>query len=532
MYELFVALHVPAAIVFLAMMFWHCNNYLNSWDYLFATLAIWLAGYIYRLFHLNWTKPWRMSWLIGDQASVYLLSDNAIKVTIPTRVRWQPGQYVYLRMPGVSVFENHPFTVASLCSSDFPSEHDPELRDMVLVFRPFGGFTAKVLASAIRNGPWHEYRAFLDGPYGGVQRPLDAFDQVVLIAGGSGITALISHLLFLIKRMRDGKAATMCVHVIWVMKRPETMDWFREELRICRDSAPPGSVSCQFYITAAKRSAATGQLVNTAMPIRSMHAGFKEKVNDAFQDIANKRSSHISEVSNGRTSALIRDEAGGDVEKAQELRRENEDEITPLPKAHVVSHGVVDKSSNPLDVEAARPPTRREKLPPLSLDTTTSTLYPPHARAAQSNVQALSPPLLVPANIRRLSNTPHQYPPPPQIPKDAVQHTDRGDHFQSGPGSGIFDFGFPTTPTEFQKSLMRFAFLPASLHPGRRNTITKHNRKGGWSTEYGRPDMGYWLRQWAKREWTSGAGPTLTGGTRGMSRVLVELPCSFADLPG
>ncbi|KAL8868012.1 MAG: hypothetical protein Q9174_005274, partial [Haloplaca sp. 1 TL-2023] len=258
MYELFVALHVPVSIVFLGMMFWHCHNYLTSWNYLWATAAIWLTSYCVRLFFLNWTHPWRMSWLIGEEAAVTILPENAVKVTVPTQVRWRPGQYVYLRMPGISVFENHPFTIASLCSDDFPSDYGEQYRDMTLVFRPFGGFTRKVLNAAIDNGPMHTYRAFIDGPYGGMQRELASFDTVILFAGGSGITAIFSHLLDLIKKMRDSKAVTKQVHVVWALKRPETMEWFKEELKICRDFAPPESVHCQFYITAAKRIGPNG----------------------------------------------------------------------------------------------------------------------------------------------------------------------------------------------------------------------------------------------------------------------------------
>ena len=51
--------------------------------------------------------------------------------------------------------------------------------------------------------------------------------------------------------------------------------------------------------------------------------------------------------------------------------------------------------------------------------------------------------------------------------------------------SSTFDFGFPSTPTEFQKNLMRFAFVGAKV------------KKEGWSTEYGRPDLGYMLKEMA-----------------------------------
>ncbi|KAK3063063.1 hypothetical protein LTR53_019075, partial [Teratosphaeriaceae sp. CCFEE 6253] len=101
-HELFVTVHVPISIVFLGMLFWHCHNYLTSWHYLWSTVAIWLASYLVRLFYLNWTNPFRMSFLIGEEAAVTLLPENALKITIPTQVKWKPGQYVYLRMPGIS----------------------------------------------------------------------------------------------------------------------------------------------------------------------------------------------------------------------------------------------------------------------------------------------------------------------------------------------------------------------------------------------------------------------------------------------
>lgn len=459
MYELFVTLHVPVAIVFLGMMFWHCNNYLTSWNFLFATLGIWLVSYGMRLFYLNWTNPFRMSWLIGDEAAVTIMPENAIKITIPTQMKWRPGQYVYLRMPGISVFENHPFTIASLCSDDFPSAYGEGYRDMVLVFRPFGGFTNKVLRSALEHGPWHTYRAFVDGPYGGMQRRIEAFDDVVLIAGGSGITAIVSQLLSLIKKMRDGKAVTRKVHVIWALKRPETMEWFKEELRICREYAPPEAVECQFYITAAKRNAG-GNVVSAKTPTRPVSLFFHDKVNDAFQNIADHR---VSGISSKRHSALIRDEAQGDVEKENELRRENEDSITALPQAHLVplnrsrSHLSPPSSENVSNSDVITPAPAPRSLASrradrnLSLDIST---------AVEANPATFDPSIL------------EHNPASPTSNNNGIQG---------------FDFGFPSTPTEFQKNLMRFAFLPAAV-----------KKKDGWSTEYGRPDLKHTLREMGK----------------------------------
>lgn len=443
------------------MLFWHCHNYLTSWHYLFATTAIWILSYLARLFYLNWTSPWRMSWLVGEEAAVTLLPENAVKVTIPTQKKWKPGQYVYLRMPGVAIFDNHPFTIASLCSDDFPSAYGEQYRDMVLVFRPFSGFTNKVVESALEHGPWHTYRAFIDGPYGGMRRRLDAFDHVVMIAGGSGITAIVSQLLDLIKRMRDGGAVTKTVHLIWALKRPETMEWFKEELRICKEFAPPDAVTCQFYITAAKRQTAGGGLVSAQTPTRPISTMLHDRVNNMFQQIASNR---FSTNSSKRHSSMIRAEAQGDYEREKELRDEDEDRIRPLPQAHLKTLRQLESERSvglglttvpqayddlPSKAEPDMPPhpTLREKRRShgLTLDVT----------SAQQN-QAVQ--------LQQLTS------------QQQPQH---------------FDFGFPSTPTDFQKNLMRFAFMPAALK----------SRKSGWSTEWGRPDISYSLKEMSK-EWT------------------------------
>ncbi|KAF7952317.1 uncharacterized protein EAE97_001814 [Botrytis byssoidea] len=557
-YELFVVLHIPAAVVYVAMLFWHTNNYLTSWNYLYATVAIWALAYLTRVGNLNWAKPWRNSFLIGDEAAITLMAENAIKVTVPTQMKWRPGQYVYLRMPGISVFENHPFTISSLCSEDFPSEYGEQYRDCTMVFRPFGGFTKKVLETATHNGPFKTYRAYLDGPYGGMQRELAAFDTVILFAGGSGITAIVSQLLNLIKRMRDGKAVTQKIEVVWALKRLESMDWFREELRICREYAPPDTINCQFFVTTAKRYSKIDVAGRAQRPLST---AFHDKLDGFVAGIASKRN-----------SALIRDEAQGNEERERELRMEDEDAITSLPHSKHLqprvypnvqtsfppppttesksknsekrrsllatlspdSHDATRKFLSPLGFATKPQSDSKESfhfpVPPQKLDAPHFQYAPPSANpnrasfvpdtarnsynpqdhiddpaeAYNADMQsseegqlsdqfaprefAPTPPAKdTPKLSNEVETTPSLKPPQPahlrqrseelklQIPQSNFQH--------SIPDP-TFDFGFPSTPTLFQKNLMRFAFVAPK-------------KKEGWTTEYGRPDLGYMLKEMA-----------------------------------
>ena len=502
-YELFLILHIPASFVFVGLLFWHCKNALTSWQYLFATLGIWVLSYIGRLFKSNWSNPRRLSWLIGDEAAITLMAENAIKITIPTQMRWRPGQFVYLKMPGISIFENHPFTISSLCSEDFPSEYGEMYRDCTLVFRPFGGFTRKVLNTAIEKGPFKTYRAYLEGPYGGMQRELAAFETVILIAGGSGITAIVSQLLNLIKRMRDGKAVTRKIEVIWALKRLEAMDWFREELRICREHAPPDTVTCQFFVTAAVRQSKMAAMNRAPRPISNL---FHDKLDGFVAGIASKRN-----------SALIRDEAQGDPERERELRAEDEDAITALPRPKHLQVNVLPlmkREYGPQEGHLARNDSLKRlegrdsgeddhaasrnflAPPPAAKQGRREFHFPPPSPRHDAPVFQFAPP-----SPRRLpEETQRAFPPPPTEPpnmppppapahtraKSADLHVTIPDSNRNSvvPAASTFDFGFPSTPTEFQKNLMRFAFVGPK-------------KKEGWSTEYGRPDLAYMLKEMA-----------------------------------
>lgn len=478
-YELFVMLHVPVGFIYTGMLFWHTKNYLMSWNYLYVTIAIWALCNIMRFFNLNWIRPWRLSFLVGDEAAVTLMAENCIKVTIPTQMRWKPGQYVYLRMPAISVLENHPFTVSSLCSEDFPSEYGENYRDCVLVFRPYSGFTRKLLNTALEKGPFHTYRAFLDGPYGGMRRDLAAFDTCILIAGGSGITALMSQLLNLIKRMRDGKAITRKVVVVWAMKKIDSMEWFREELRICRDSAPPESVTCKFFVTGAVRDR-HGPGAQMTAPINGTN---QRQLTHLLHD---KLDGFVAGIASKRNSALIQDVANGDADRERELREENEDRITALPQQqylqphqhlsphsqplnqHPVQHSQVNDNGYPVEKKDEQPGNGEFHFPAMSKENAPHFNYIPGTQPHEQDLSAM------------------------QAPQPAHVYTAAGQRPTStfGPPGG-FDFGFPETPTEFQKNLMRSAFpIP-------------HEIDGGWTMEYGRPELGYMLKEWA------------TGGTDG-----------------
>ncbi|CAK7274544.1 hypothetical protein SEPCBS57363_006218 [Sporothrix epigloea] len=525
-YEAFVLLHIPVGLLYVGLLFWHTKNFLGSWAYLYTTLGIFSVCQIVRLRNLNWTRPWRASFFAGDEAAITLMAENAIKITIPTQMRWKPGQYVYLRMPGISLFENHPFTVSSLCSEDFPSDYGDEYRDCVLVFRPYGGFTRRVLKTAMENGPLHTYRALLDGPYGGMRRELSAFDTCILIAGGSGITSLMSQLLNLIKRMRDGKAITKKIVVVWSLKRLEAMDWFREELRICREAAPPESVTCKFFVTLGtredQRNGCFDDLSDPSAGEMATYAHYQTSAPRSLSDLfhGGPESLAADNVLN-RDSALIAADAQGEQLRECELHADNQDRITALPRQNYYQ---------PYDIPPPppNPPTAKimAKMPGESLWQSGSRegnergkedepgLQTQHRlEEEEQNQRSITSDLGnfrsgiargdnnarddgKEAGLQIIEEGDQTGMHPPELAHLRIDAGGVQRRYNEGAGGARPASMFasplaglkvvvPVTPSESQES------------PARHAPYAPHQIDGGWSVEYGRPDLEYMLRKWA-----------------------------------
>lgn len=162
---------------------------------------------------------------------------------------------------------------------------------------------------------------------------------------------------------------------------------------------------------------------------------------------------------------MIHDEAQGDPEREKQLRDEDADRLRPLPQAHVRRQGASPSGLGINHLNSHSPSPGPDDMP--SKETPH---MPPHPSLHEKR---RSRSLSLDISVARQNQATQME----QL--SAMQNPQQ------------FDFGFPSTPTEFQKNLMRFAFMPAAVK----------SRKSGWSTEWGRPDIPYMLKEMSE-EWT------------------------------
>jgi 3-phenylpropionate/trans-cinnamate dioxygenase ferredoxin reductase subunit len=127
---------------------------------------------------------------------------------------FQPGQFAWLRLQRSVTGEEHPFTIAS-------SPHLPGRVEFTI--RHAGDWTRKVHRLRLGQPVW------LDGPHGSFTSDADTCEGVVMIAGGVGITPMMS----MIRAAAD--RGDPRPHRLVVVARSHEDLLFRDELGYLRD---------------------------------------------------------------------------------------------------------------------------------------------------------------------------------------------------------------------------------------------------------------------------------------------------------
>ncbi|KAI9068058.1 hypothetical protein FKP32DRAFT_1642960 [Trametes sanguinea] len=262
-YEIFKKLHFVASGVFVSALFVHCNFSLTSWDYFWATAALYGVSWLARQGRTIYNG-------VRHNASFEALPEDMVKITVPTTLSWRPGQHYFVRFLdlGIHAATSHPFTVATL-ADDVDAEKGVNV--MEIYARVRGGITARMAALCAAGG-LRSSRVLLDGPYGGIEGDLRLYDRVLLLAGGSGATFVVPLFLEILSKKTDTVRRCRTVHLVWAVRTPGALSWFEDVLQAAIEAAPEDvSTTVSYYITAgtpvasddkssADEKSATGQI--------------------------------------------------------------------------------------------------------------------------------------------------------------------------------------------------------------------------------------------------------------------------------
>ncbi|CAI5737219.1 unnamed protein product [Hyaloperonospora brassicae] len=202
-FEVFYLTHRVLSIVGLVFSILHAPKLIGL--ALCVPLGVYALGVLYR-----WASAFTGSY--KALASVHVSSGSTTLVLEPTTktgkmaMHSKPGAYFLVRLPAVSAIQWHPFS--SIVTPDGKS------LGFCLKAMGHGSFTHKALETAQTQ---QTFAVNLCGPFGNLSVNVEQYSAVVLVAGGVGITPMMS----LINQTRLFPKSTSDLD-----KAPKTADWY------------------------------------------------------------------------------------------------------------------------------------------------------------------------------------------------------------------------------------------------------------------------------------------------------------------
>lgn len=226
-YEVFLAIHIILAAIFLVGSWYHVNTLGYIW-FFYPVVGVWALDRLLRLVRL---------FLFGfPTAEVTLLADETLRVVTPKPKHWRstPGGYAFIHFLRPTCFwQSHPFTFTSSPDSD----------EIVMYLKVKGGVTHGLYQYLVAHpGRTALIRVGLEGPYGSPSLAHKS-DTAVYVAGGNGIPGIYSEVVDVAKRSRDNIKQSL--KLVWIVREYRSLLWFYEELLHLKDT----KIRTTIYIT-------------------------------------------------------------------------------------------------------------------------------------------------------------------------------------------------------------------------------------------------------------------------------------------
>ncbi|WVR06150.1 hypothetical protein IAU60_003180 [Kwoniella sp. DSM 27419] len=175
----------------------------------------------------------------------------------------------------------------------------------------------------------------LEGPYGHAHS-LDHFDTVLLVAGGTGVTFVLSHFLQIIANAPKPTSRVTHLHLVWHVRHAEDVEWVAPLLNQAYDEVDHLDVRVDVYVTKSHASDEPWE-ESTADGCRTCGPG--TPISRDAQVLLPKPSTVMRYGLTGETAALVRWRRGrADLETI--VREDAEGFCGPVQLLHATKHAV------------------------------------------------------------------------------------------------------------------------------------------------------------------------------------------------
>ncbi|RDW75815.1 hypothetical protein BP5796_06636 [Coleophoma crateriformis] len=264
-YEIFLFLHIILSIVVLITMWYHVEIFDGEYDgFIWPCVYMWLFDRMLRVLRI---LSFNIKFWSTEAIATYDSDCNIVRLAVPytkSLLEPQPGAFYYVYVLNSRKFwESHPFTLAYATKDEDSAEEsrapspslgtitpphrvstpasEPESSvstpvasgemstllgqskasapySMTFIIRPYDGFTRRLKESAQQTVA--KSRVLIEGPYGHTL-PLHKYQNVLFIAGGTGIAMPLSYITSL---LLPTSSTISSLHIVWAVREHEFLD--------------------------------------------------------------------------------------------------------------------------------------------------------------------------------------------------------------------------------------------------------------------------------------------------------------------
>jgi predicted ferric reductase len=171
-----------------------------------------------------------------------------LEIARPAGFDYEPGDYVFLRIPEIAGREWHPFTLSSA----------PENATLTAHVRSLGNWT-RALRRRVEErevtGATAPLEAYVDGPYGSPSAHIFQSRAAVLIGAGIGVTPFASVLESFVQRaggVGPQSSRLERVYFFWLNHDQYSFEWFRDLLAEIEQNSPSVLLEIHLCMTGAR----------------------------------------------------------------------------------------------------------------------------------------------------------------------------------------------------------------------------------------------------------------------------------------
>jgi predicted ferric reductase len=241
-FEVFYFLHYVCFLSMMAFSILHVQTFKSPSQLVFvvgmgAAIVLWLVDVLVRF---TCAAPKVESCAAEEVAGITKLT---VKFAEPREIG--PGDYFFLSVPEISKSQVHPFSVSSQPDADKITFHIKQMGAPT----SFTGKLHTLVQQRAGSGKSSLKNVSLSGPYGRFSVRMEDYNEVWLVAGGIGITPMISTALHLENVMETNYTNLKKVHLVWSVRSPDELSWFDEELARLAKAQSNYKIQLHLYVT-------------------------------------------------------------------------------------------------------------------------------------------------------------------------------------------------------------------------------------------------------------------------------------------